>query len=99
MNTKYLLQLGECTELLGPYDLIEAAKIDAEALAKEHGEPMDVIIWDARPATDADRELFEGMEDVDVTKPNWWTGLLVPENDVLRFKTALQVVPHQPSSS
>ena len=88
---KYLLELNECAEMLGFYDSIEQAKLVAENMAREHGEPMRAKIWDTRQATPEDRDLFEHSDDVDVDAPLWWESCRVPENIAEEFTTALQI--------
>ncbi len=87
---KYFLQLEPCKELLGPYETVEQAGLDAEALARENGEPMSAIIWGARPATPEDRDLWKDDDEIDVSSPDWWRDLWVPENEAKRFLTSPQ---------
>jgi len=88
----YLLCLDECSEMLC-YDSIGEAKIEAELLAKEHGEPMKATIFDTRQAIPEDKNEFEGVEDVDVNEPLWWKKCVVPNNVVAEFTTELQGMP------
>jgi hypothetical protein len=95
MPKKYLLELNGCAELLGPYETIPQAKLNAEALAREHGEPMRAVIWDCRPATKKDWFLFDATE-TDLTKQNWFDDVWVPENIAEKFNTEPQSSPAAP---
>ena len=88
---KYTWAEKDADEWRNPnFDTVEAALADAvrNAIAEAiEGDRigMAVVVWDLRPATPADRDLFEGCEEFDVDdEPNWWEACWVPENDVWR---------------
>lgn len=88
---KYCYQIEEDEYLLGFCDTIAAAEALARERVEEDGseDELSVSIWDARPATADDREMFEACDEdgeFDGTKPNWWADKWVPENIVHSFK-------------
>ncbi len=83
---QYLYQHTNGDQMIGLFDSLQAAYDDALREAIGDGERYDYEIYDTRPATPDDRELFdgaEGMEDTDFAKDGWWTKLVVPQNVVL----------------
>ena len=86
----YLLQFGEDGPMQ-PCESIPQAHLLAETEAKSHQVPLHCTVWDTRPATPEDRDLFEGSEDVDVTLLNWWDACIVPVNVVDTFITKPQL--------
>jgi hypothetical protein len=88
--TKYIWGISDGDVLFGPCATVDEAEKDAREFYDDLEEATEIVVWDTRPATQADAELFEGYDDlndeeIDTTKPGWEQGRLVPENDVKRF--------------
>jgi hypothetical protein len=91
MDKRYCFQIEDADELQGSEMSVAAAEQAAREYAKECCDgPTKFIIWDARPATADDAELWENCaedeETTEITKqPNWWADKWVPENVVHTF--------------
>jgi hypothetical protein len=84
----YLLQHQDADEFLGIFDSLQEAYNEAKVIAKDMEETRTFEIYDTRPATTEDRDLFEESdfcENTDWESPEWPKGLFVPENIVLIF--------------
>jgi hypothetical protein len=83
---KYIYQFLGSDEMGSLCDSIEQAIKEAkEAIDGDEGK-YTVIVWDARPATEADADLFEFSDEVDTILPLWWQDMYIPENEVQRIE-------------
>lgn len=90
---KYTYQHHDGDEMRGLFDSIQAVFDAANQEAGEEKTVFDVEVYDTRPATGDDLELFDGSEDFDhlnFEKDGWWTGLVVPDSVVLVFKAGAE---------
>lgn len=91
MNKRYCFNVADGDELQACAMSVAAAEQAAREYAKEVCDgPTEFRIYDARPATPLDAELWENSaedeETAEITKqPNWWADKWVPENVVHTF--------------
>lgn len=89
MTKQYLWSITDSDQLSRLYDSIDQAKRAAVADLEGESAKQSVDIFDARPATAEDADLFEGADEddggADTTQPEWWKDRWVPENIVETF--------------
>lgn len=91
MEKRYCYQVEDADELQGHALSVAEAEYQARESARDWcTAPTKILVWDCRPATPEDAELWENCaedeETAEITKqPNWWADKWVPENIVHAF--------------